>query len=229
MIPSNWMPDAKIARVVLHWTAGGHKATDFDRKHYHVLVEGDGKLVKGFPSIALNSLPKAKPGYAAHTLNCNTGSIGLSMCCMAGAIERPFKPGKYPLTSSQWSAAARAAADLCRRYGIPVTPKTVLSHAEVQVNLGIKQRGKWDIAILAFDTDFNTAKECGDIFREAVALELKGAPAIAPQPSPPLAATAPAPAKPIPAPAPPAKPATPHAPASDGWLARFLAFLKGIL
>jgi hypothetical protein len=179
IVPSDWMPDAKMARIILHWTAGSHKATDFDRKHYHVLVEGDGKIVKGFPSIALNSLPKARGNYAAHTLNCNTGSIGLSMCCMAGAIERPFNAGKYPLTHSQWKAAAKAAAALCKRYGIKVTPKTVLSHAEVQANLGILQRGKWDVAILPFNPDLNTAKECGDIFREAVALEMAFASEIA--------------------------------------------------
>ncbi|BCH33111.1 hypothetical protein MesoLjLc_50410 [Mesorhizobium sp. L-8-10] len=172
MIPSDWMPDAAIARIILHWTAGSHKATDFDRKHYHVLIEGDGKPVKGFPSIAANSLPRAKSGYAAHTLNCNTGSIGLSMCAMAGSNERPFKPGSYPLTKSQWDAASTAAADLCKRYKISVSPKTVLSHAEVQANLGIRQRGKWDIAILPFDTAFDTARECGDRFRAEVAAKL---------------------------------------------------------
>lgn len=172
MIPSEWMPDAKIARLILHWTAGGHKATDFDRKHYHVLIEGDGKPVKGFPSIALNGLPKAKAGYAAHTFNCNTGSIGLSLCAMAGAVERPFKAGLRPLTRSQWEAGSTAAAELCKRYGIPVTPKTVLSHAEVQANLGIAQRGKWDIAILPFDPAFDTARECGDRFRTEVAAKL---------------------------------------------------------
>jgi hypothetical protein len=51
---------------------------------------------------------------------------------------------------------------------VPVTPKTVLSHAEVQANLGIKQKGKWDIAILPWDRSFDTARECGDEFRRMV-------------------------------------------------------------
>ena len=64
-VPSNWMPNATIARVILHWTAGAHKATEFDRKHYHLLIEDDGKLIRGIPTIDLNSLPRAKTGYAA--------------------------------------------------------------------------------------------------------------------------------------------------------------------
>ena len=50
-----------------------------------------------------------------------------------------------------------------------VTPHTVLSHAEVQQALGIKQRGKWDISHLAFDPWGIGAKACGDIFRAQTA------------------------------------------------------------
>ncbi|MGF7055404.1 hypothetical protein GGC47_004615 [Bosea sp. OAE752] len=48
-----------------------------------------------------------------------------------------------------------------------MTPKTVLSHAEVQGTLKIAQRGKWDIARLAFDPSAVGAKACGDTFRAA--------------------------------------------------------------
>ena len=171
-VPANWMPDATIARLILHWTAGSHRATEFDREHYHFLVEYDGKLIRGKPTVDLNSLPRAKAGYAAHTRNCNTGSIGLSLCAMAGAVERPFNAGLAPLTKEQWDAGSTYAAELCKRYRIPVTPKTVLSHAEVQVNLGIAQRGKWDIAKLPFDPTFDTARECGDRFRSETAAKL---------------------------------------------------------
>lgn len=166
-VPAGWMPAAKMSRVIVHWTAGTNKASDFDRKHYHILIEGDGKLVRGIPSIKLNEAP-AKAGYAAHTLNCNSGSIGISLCGMHGAVEAPFNPGKYPITAEQWKALAEAVADLCERYDIPVSPKTVLSHAEVQANLGIKQRNKWDIATLPFDRKFKTAKAVGDRLRAEV-------------------------------------------------------------
>ncbi|TCR60927.1 peptidoglycan-binding protein [Bosea sp. BK604] len=168
IVPLDWMPAAQMSRLIVHWTAGNHTASGLDRSHYHILVESDGKLVRGIPSIALNDARGAKTGYAAHTLNCNTGSIGVSLCCMAGAVEKPFKPGSAPMTKVQWDAVPAVVADLCRRYGIPVTPKTVLSHAEVQANLGIKQKGKWDIARLAFDPSIVGAAACGDLLRRQV-------------------------------------------------------------
>jgi N-acetyl-anhydromuramyl-L-alanine amidase AmpD len=168
-VPLDWMPPAKLARIIVHWTAGQHKASDLDRQHYHILIEGDGSLVRGVPGIDLNGLPKARPGYAAHTLNCNTGSIGVSLCCMALAVEAPFQTGPAPMTRTQWDALPHVLADLCRAYAIPVTPETVLSHAEVQRNLGIAQRGKWDISRLSFDLATRGAHACGDIFRAQTA------------------------------------------------------------
>lgn len=167
LIPSAWLPSVRMERVIAHWTAGGHKATEFDRGHYHILIEGDGKLVKGIPSIALNVSP-VKPGYAAHTLNCNSGSIGVSLCCMAGATESPFHAGNAPMRSVQWDTLTYVLRELCARYSIPVTPRTVLSHAEVQSNLGIQQRGKWDFTRLPFALDVIGSKACGDKMRAAV-------------------------------------------------------------
>lgn len=171
IVPDNWMPAAKMDRIICHWTAGTHKATEFDRGHYHVLIEADGNLVRGIPSIKLNEAP-AKKGYAAHTLNCNTGSIGVSLCCMGGSVEAPFMPGKYPMTKAQWDELTSVVADLCRKYGIKVTDRTVLSHAEVQHNLGIQQKGKWDYTVLAFDLSVKGARACGDKLRAEVLAKL---------------------------------------------------------
>jgi len=171
VVPSDWMPAAKMTRIICHWTAGAHKASEFDRGHYHILIEDDGKLVRGIPSIDLNQAP-TKKGYAAHTLNCNSGSIGVSLCCMGGSNEAPFDPGKYPMTREQWAVLSSVVADLCRRYGIKITDKTVLSHAEVQNNLGIQQRGKWDFTRLAFDLSIKGAKACGDKLRAEASAKL---------------------------------------------------------
>lgn len=171
-IPPEWMPKVSMQRIVVHWTAGGHQASEFDRGHYHILIESDGKLVRGKHSIADN-VDISDGNYAAHTANCNTGSIGVSLCCMAGAVESPFKAGSAPMTRAQWDALSDVVADLCRHYKIAVTPKTVLSHAEVQSNLGIKQNGKWDITRLAFDPSVVGARACGDKLRAAVAAKLK--------------------------------------------------------
>lgn len=166
VVPADWMPAAKMQRIIVHWTAGAHQASGLDRSHYHILIEADGKLMRGIPSIDLNQAPVRK-GYAAHTLNCNSGSIGVSLCCMAGAVESPFSAGSAPMTRTQWETLPKVLAALCGRYGIAVTPQTVLSHAEVQGTLGIKQKGKWDISRLAFDPTVRGATACGDLFRAA--------------------------------------------------------------
>lgn len=168
-VPLDWMPLARMRRIIVHWTAGAHVPSMFDLEHYHLLIEGSGVLVRGGPSIALNDAGGVKPGYAAHTLNCNTGSIGVSLCCMAGAVEGPFSAGSAPLTKAQWEMLPRVLARLCQRYDIPVTRQTVLSHAEVQETLGIRQKGKWDISRLAFEPSVVGARAVGDLFRARTA------------------------------------------------------------
>jgi hypothetical protein len=167
-VPLSWMPSAEMKRVILHWTAGAYIANGLDRKHYHILVEGDGQLCRGIPTIDLNDARGLKPGYAAHTARCNSGAVGVSICAMMQAKEVPFDAGPCPLLESQWRKAVQVVADVCRRYGIPVDPRTVLSHAEVEGTLGIKQRGKWDVARLAFDLDIIGARAIGDRFRAEV-------------------------------------------------------------
>lgn len=164
VVPPAWIPTAKMRRVITHWTAGTHKASEYERTHYHILVEGDGNLVRGTHSIKDNE--STKGGYAAHTLNCNTGSIGVSLCASAGATEVPYNPGVYPVTVEQWRTLVVVVAQLCDAYDIPVSRETVLSHCEVPKNLGIAQKSKWDIARVPFLVETWTA--LGDRFREAV-------------------------------------------------------------
>jgi hypothetical protein len=167
VVPAEWMPPAIMKRVHVHWTAGQNTASDNDREHYHILIEGDGTLVRGKPSIALNAAP-LKAGYAAHTLNANSGAIGVSLCGMMGAIENPFYAGPAPITREQWAQLALVVADLCERYDIAVYPSTVLSHAEVQGTLGLTQRGKWDIARLPWNPSLVGATAVGNDLRAAV-------------------------------------------------------------
>lgn len=169
-IPQNWLDPVKMQRIVLHWTAGANKASQFDRAHYHILIEDDGKLIKGIPPISANANP-IKPNYAAHTYMLNGGAIGVSLCCMGGnnVSENPFVAGPWPMTKAQWDKMVEVIAQLCNHYNIPITPKTVLSHAEVQSTLGIPQAGKWDFTRLAFDPSIKGAKAIGDRFRSEAA------------------------------------------------------------
>lgn len=136
-----------MARIIVHWTAGTHKASASDREHYHVLVEGDGRIVYGKHPIDANAKPAREP-RASHTKNLNTGSIGVAVCCMKGAKDKPFSSGPFPMTTQQWQVAAEAVAELCARYRIAVTARTVLAHGEVQDTLGVAQLEKWDPMVL---------------------------------------------------------------------------------
>lgn len=168
IVPSDWMPQAKMKRIHLHWTAGGHTANSTDKKSYHILVQGDGSLVRGDSSIAANA-PGGTGKRASHTRNANTGAIGVSLCCMRKAVEKPFSSGPSPMKKAQWSRGLKVLADLAERYRILVTPTTILTHAEVEPNLGIKQKNKWDIVRLSFDDRFKGFRDVGDEMRRGVA------------------------------------------------------------
>lgn len=176
VIPGSWLPEMEMLGVVCHWTAGTYEASGLARSRYHLLIDGEPKLVRGV-DIALNPPTGVLKGYAAHTRGCNSGWIGVSICCMGETFkgqvkEKPFVPGPWPMKREQWDLMTAAVADLCSIYRIPVSPRTVLSHAEVQGTLGIKQAGKWDFTRLAFDPSIIGAKACGDLMRAQIAARL---------------------------------------------------------
>jgi len=160
-----------MKRIILHWTAGGNRANATDKKHYHVMFEGDGQIVEGKHLIEDNE-STSDGHYAAHTLNANTGSIGLALCGMRKAKEKPFDPGPSPYTRAALDAMIQYAATCCIMYNIPVTPQTVLSHAEVEDNLGIKQRNKWDITWLPGATKLSSARAVGDYIRQEIQADI---------------------------------------------------------
>lgn len=154
-------------RVHIHWTAGTHRVSTLDKKHYHFIVNGDGEVEPG------DLLPEAnlstKDGrYAAHTRGANTGAIGVAFAAMHGAKESPFDAGDHAITREQVYAMAGLVADLCETYGIKVTPRTVLTHAEIQPTLGIKQRGKWDVTWLPGMHKPDSAIVVGNKLREMI-------------------------------------------------------------
>lgn len=166
-IPESWMPKVPMKRIILHWTAGAYTPNKTDLAAYHFVIDGDGKWHRGV-DVAKNS-GSLKSGYAAHTLNCNTDSIGVSLACMAGAVESPFKAGAYPMKVRQVDSLVDGVRELARAYGIPVGPKTILTHAEVQGNLGIAQRQKWDYTRIPFDDSLRGATVIGNWLRKRIA------------------------------------------------------------
>ncbi|WP_057460787.1 N-acetylmuramoyl-L-alanine amidase [Pseudovibrio sp. POLY-S9] len=157
-----------LHRIILHWTAGADGLIELERQHYHLIIDRSGRTHAGAlkPEANANCLDGR---YAAHTRALNTGSIGVALDAMAGAIESPFDPGKYPITQVQVQALAETAADLCETYQIPVSPYSVLTHAEVQPTLSVKQRSKWDIAWLPDMAEPEDPVDVGNKLRSLIA------------------------------------------------------------
>jgi hypothetical protein len=174
-LPAEWLPpSSRLVRVIAHWTAGSHSVSKTDKEHYHFIWSGDGDAVRGDKATTANESTSDGDGYAAHTKNCNSGSIGVSLACMAGATESPFYSGIYPMTKVQWDHMCMGIAQLCAFYGIPVSRTTVLSHGEVEDTLNIPQSGKWDYTRLSWAPELVGQTECGDRLRADVASYLGG-------------------------------------------------------
>lgn len=151
-----------INRIHWHWTGGGYVPNRTDLGAYHSLIPADGPAVH----------PVGPTTRRSHTLNANGGAVGVSICAMVGAVERPFNHGRAPITPAQVSGLVRETARLCRLYDIPVSPWSTLSHAEIQPTLGIVQRWKWDITWLPGMDQPGDPIAVGNRLREMVRCEL---------------------------------------------------------
>ena len=163
-------------RLVWHHTGGAYQPGALDRRAYHRLVAGEGRVVNGQHAIEANSPGRKLTAgtYAAHTRNLNSGAIGLSVCAMAGAQwADPRGTPAFP-KPAQIDALIAETAALCRKYGINPSRKHTLSHAEVEITLGIKQAGKWDFDYPILKTATRDPVAIGDELRAEVLKKLGG-------------------------------------------------------
>lgn len=152
-----------LSRVHWHWTGGHHKPNRDDKRPYHVLFEGSGAMIR----------LAALTDYRPHTLKANSGAVGLSLCGMFEARERPFQSGPEPITAAQVDALVRETAEICKAYDIPVSQWSTLSHAEIQPTLGIKQRLKWDYTWLPGMSRPGDPIEVGNMLRDMLRAKLR--------------------------------------------------------
>lgn len=136
-----------VKRIILHWSAGRYFPTIFEKNYYHYLIDVEGKIYNGkFTPEDNNNCTDGK--YAAHTGGGNTGSIGVCMCGMYG-YKSPEKCGDFPISAIQFEACMKFTAELCKKYNLPVSPDTVLTHYEFgQANPKSTSAGKIDITYI---------------------------------------------------------------------------------
>lgn len=156
LIPSLESLPASPKCIILHWTAGGPKASALEKQHYHYLIEQpDGRVVPGM-SVAENMDGTGDGIYAAHTRGLNTRSVGIAFCGMRGS-EPGRKFGPYPLTEEQVRNGLRFVAECCLAWRLnPLDPEHLFTHYEAETLHGVDQlpigpgTWKWDITELKF-------------------------------------------------------------------------------
>lgn len=136
-----------MKRIIIHWTAGGYYPTEYEKEHYHFLIDKDGIIHNGKFRLEDNEICKFGK-YAAHTGGGNTGSIGVAICGMAGFINK-LSVGKYPILKKQFEKTMEFCANLVKKYNLEVTPQSVLTHYEFGIkNPKTSSAGKIDIIYL---------------------------------------------------------------------------------
>lgn len=156
-----------VRGVIWHWTAGANGLIEIERDHYNFLTDTDGNIYDGNHTVAAQVAYDWRKGIgASHTLNNNTGWIGVSQDAMAGANGWPMDWGTHPITWEGTDAMLEKTMELCEEYDIPVSRWTTLSHAEVQPTLNIKQKNKWDYMVLPDDKGPRDPVQVGDELRK---------------------------------------------------------------
>lgn len=156
-----------MKRIIIHWTAGTNKPCAENLEHYHYLVTGAGEVQNGKykPEDNLNCNDGK---YAAHTGGGNTGSIGVAMCGMYVPAKVDIKRTEYPLTRKQYERTFKLCADLCKKYNIPITPDTVMTHYEFgKKHPNTSSAGKIDITYMTPWEEILPAK-IGDFIRNKI-------------------------------------------------------------
>jgi len=136
-----------LKRIIIHWTAGGPVPTSYEKERYHYLIDSLGEVHLGKFKPEANLI--CRPGmYAMHTGGGNTGSIGISMCAMAGFKDKNHI-GNFPITKIQFESTMKLCAKLSKQYNIKITPDTVMTHYEFgQKHPSTTSYGKIDIVFL---------------------------------------------------------------------------------
>ena len=158
---------SKPKRIIIHWTAGGHKANATDLSHYHFIFEGDGTIRNGRHSVASNCpVVRGRP-YAMHCGGGNSWSAGYSLC----GGPKGYRLGEITRLSFE-RMCLRVAQDI-HKWNITLSPETVMTHYEFGLaNPRTSSAGKPDISNLPWAPEI-PAREVGNHIRRTINWYLK--------------------------------------------------------
>lgn len=153
-------------KIIIHWTAGAYTPNSTDLRHYHYLIDKNGRINCGIFRPEDNE--NCNDGkYAQHTGGGNTGAIGVALCGMYG-FSSATKLGCYPLTKIQCEALFSFVAKLSKKYKIKIDNNHIMTHYEFGLkNPKTTSAGKIDIIYLPPYPQIKQQK-IGDFIRSKV-------------------------------------------------------------
>lgn len=154
-------------KIYLHWSAGHYFQKFGD---YHINIVGDGRIYVSTDNFA---------DVLAHTYHRNSGSVGISLCCCAGATTNDL--GGEPPTSQQIESIALAICAVAGGLWLTIDKAHVMTHGEAADNEdGLEPHEaygprttceRWDLEFLgtdespAFDPWATDGSRGGDVLR----------------------------------------------------------------
>ena len=154
-------------KIYLHWTAG-HYHQKFD--DYHVNIDKDGRIF-----VSTDDLSEV----LAHTWRRNSGSVGITLDCCAGATSDDL--GSEPPTLKQIESMAQCIQVVADALWLTIDIKHVMTHGEAADNVdGLNTHEdygpqstveRWDLQFLGTDespeytTDYDDPSTGGNVLR----------------------------------------------------------------
>lgn len=154
-------------KIYLHWTAG-HYHQKFD--DYHVNIDQDGRIFVSTDDLS---------DVLAHTWRRNSGSVGITLDCCAGATSEDL--GDEPPTAKQIEAMAQCIQAVADALWLTIDMKHVMTHGEAADNMdGLNAHEdygpqstveRWDLQFLGTDespvytADYDDPATGGNVLR----------------------------------------------------------------
>ena len=154
-------------KIYLHWTAGHYGQLYLD--DYHIAIDKDGTIYTDAPL----------DDVLAHTWRRNSGAVGITLACCAGATSEDLGP--EPPTAKQIEVMAQAIVAVADGLWLTIDRDHVLTHGEAADNIdGIyphEEYGplttveRWDLQYLGTDEspyyikDYDDERTGGNVLR----------------------------------------------------------------